>query len=287
MKNILNLKKVGLMVPLFLCITAWGQENVKGFNFTPRVGMAFSYAGHDNIDTRSFKLCPDGGVELKLDLGKHFSITSGVYYAQKAKYYSSNNTVSFFSALNNSFFGGTGIDTVIKAIIGPAADFINDSIYTKYSGKTVTHYIQIPLMATIDIKNFSVSAGGYLGIKLSASATEVMTQNFPMYNTFESTFTDPSIAPFMNFFLAGYPALNGPVTSQVHPDFIASTDYGLAFEIAGRFDDHFKMSSSVFYGLSNYSTNATAYPGKNFTINFNFGVTFGKIKGTKVSAKLF
>lgn len=275
------------MVPLFLCLTVKAQENFKGFSFTPRVGMAFSYAGHDQIDKRAFKLCPDGGVELKLDISKHFSITSGVYYAQKAKYYSSSNAVSFFTALSNSFFGGTGIDTVIKSIIGPAADFINDSIYTTYNGKTITHYIQVPLMATLDIKNFSVSAGGYVGFKLSASATEVMTQSFPMYRTFESTFTDPSIAPLMGFFLAGYPALNGPVTSEVHPDFIASTDYGLAFEIAGRFNDRYKVSSSAYYGLSNYSTNAIAYPGKHFTVNFNLGVTFGKIKGVKAAAKLF
>lgn len=280
--------KVGAILPLFLCSIVNAQNENLGVNFSPRAGIGFSYAGQDDLDKKSFKISPDAGLEIKIDLHKNFGITTGFFYNQKSKYYSYNSATSFFDDLANSFFGGFGdLDTIFTSIIGTTSDFVNDSIYSNYKGKVNIHYLQIPIMATLDVHNFSVSAGGYFAFKMGAKSTESLKQEFPMYSTFKPALSDSSIAPLVDFFLMAYPALETPQTSEVTPDFVNSSDFGLQFEVAGRFDEHFKMAATVSYGLKNYGLDENTHPGKHFYISFNMGVTFGKIKGTKVSAKLF
>lgn len=279
--------KVGVLLPLFCFMQVRAQNENLGVNFTPRAGVGFSYSGLDELEKKTFKICPDAGLEIKIDLHKNFGVTTGLYYNQKSKYYNYHSESSFFDDLSNSFFGGSPeIEQFFEDLIGTTSDFVNDTIYSFYKGKSNISYLQLPIMATLDIKNFSFSAGGYFAFKVGGKSTEVLTQDFPLYTTFQPILSDSAIAPIIDFFLLAYPALETPQVSEKEIDFVNSTDVGLQAEIAGRFNEHFKMAATVSYGLKNYAKDANTHPGKHFYISFNAGITFGKIKGTKVSAKL-
>jgi len=277
------------MVPLFLFKPVQAQNENFGLNVTPQANVIFSYCGLDAQEHKSFKIAPEAGIKVKLDISKHFGFTTGVFYNQKAKYYQYNATHSFFTDLANSFFGSFGIDTLVEDIVGTTSEFINDTIYDHTTGRVNIHYLQVPLMATLDIKNFSFSAGVYLGFKIGASATETLEQDFPLYTTFSPIFeSDPTLSLVSSFFTAAYPALKEPQISDIENiTYVNSFDYGLMGEITGRFDQRFSMSLSATYGLTDYSNDPLRYPGKHFTISFGMGASFGKIKGAKVPVKMF
>jgi len=223
-----------------------------------------------------------------MDISKHIGITSGIFYMQKAKYYAFNTTQSFLTDIATSpFSGGAATTDIILATLGTTATAINDTVYSNYSGKVNIHYMQIPLMVTYDIKNFSVSAGGYIGIKLGAKSTVALNQALPFLQTFDPLLSDSTIAPIIGFFTMAYPGLNKPYISTSTPDFINSTDFGLMLELAERINERIKITASSTYGITNYSTDEKKYAGKHFTINFNIGVSFGKLKGAIISHKLF
>lgn len=291
MKLFLQIIKVGTILPLFLFQPVQAQNENFGLNFTPQAGINFSYCGLDAQENNSFKISPEGGIKIKLDLTNHFGITTGVGYTQKAKYYQYRETSSFFTDISNSLFGSfidEDLDSLIYDVIGTTAEFINDTVYSYYSGRVNMHYIQVPLMATFDVKNFSFSAGAYIGFKIGVNATETLRQEFPLYNTFSPVLQDSSLALVGSLFTFTYPALEEPVVSErANIDFVKSVDYGLMAEIAGRFDQRFSMYANATYGLSNYSNNPVVYPGKHFTVSFGMGMTLGKIKGTSVTPKFF
>lgn len=289
MKLLTYIKKVGLIIPLFLFKPVQAQNENLGLSFTPQANVLFSYCGLDAQEHKSFKISPEAGIKVKLDISKHVGFTTGVFYNQKAKYYQYQGTHSFFTDLANSFFGGFGIDTLIEDVIGTTSEFINDTIYDHYAGRVNIHYLQVPLMATVDIKNFSFSAGAYLGFKIGASATETLEQDFPLYTTISPAFqSDPTLALVSTFFTAAYPALDKPVVTDIQNiNYLNSFDYGLMAELTGRFDQRFSMSLSATYGLSDYSNDPARYPGKHFTVSFGMGASFGKVKGTLVPMKMF
>lgn len=291
MKLFSCLSKTVLLVPvLVLGLTACAQKNEHfGLNFTPSAGVNFSYAGMDAQETRAFKISPEGGVAVKLDLTKHFGLTMGVYYTQRAKYYSYNSTESFFYGLTHSFFGSfSGADTIIEQALGVTAGYINDTIYSNYSGKVNIQYLQVPLMATLDLGHFSISAGGYVAWKLSASATETLTQRFPMLTTFQPTLATSGIEPLFNLFTTQYTALDHPVVTTISDvSWVKSTDYGLMGDLTARFNERFTMSAKVSYGLGNYSNNPTLYPGKHFSVSTHLGFVLGKVKGTALPVRFF
>lgn len=290
MKKIPGIKTSGLAL-LLLCFGSVKAQNENfGFSAGPFAGVNFSYCGLDAREQKSFKISPEGGIRLKLDLSKHFGLTMAVGYTQKAKYYQYRYTNSFITDLTNSFFGsfiGDDLDTLIQDLVGTTSQFINDTIYSRVSGRVNIHYLQVPLMATLDVKNFSFSAGGYMGFKLGASATETLQQEFPLYTTFEPALTsDPSLELVSTFFTFAYPALKEPVVSEIsNTEFVQTMDYGLMAEISGRFDQRCSFYLAGTMGLKNYSNNPIKYPGKHFTVSCGMGIGFGKIKGTRVPVK--
>lgn len=282
---------IGLVLFCFFFGTAKAQNENFGISVGPYAGVNFSYSGLDAQEHKSFKISPEGSIRVRIDLTKHFGISTGVTYTQKAKYYQYQLTNSFFTDLSNSFLGGflgEDLDSLIYDALGTTAGFINDTIYSNYTGRVNIHYLQVPLMATLDVKNFSFSAGGYMAFRLGGSATETLKQEFPMYTTFEPALTsDPTIEMFMGFFTGAYPAIKEPVTSEVtNIDFVNSMDYGLSAEVSGRFDKRCSIYIAATLGLKDYSNDPIKYPGRHFTVSAGMGIGFGKIKGTRVPVKL-
>lgn len=290
MKPLSRLKTAGCLLVMVLSGIAHAQKNEHfGLSFTPRAAVNFSYAGLDDQETKSFKISPEGGIEVKLDLSKHLGITAGVYYTQRAKYYVYYKTQSFFTDLSNSFFGSIpGADTLIESFLGVTSDYVNDTIYSTYRGKVNIQYLQVPVMASLDLGDFSISAGAYIAFKLKARSLETLTQNFPLLKTFEPALSDSAIAPYIGLFTSQYTALNEPqISGSGILSWVNNMDFGLMGQLSARFSQRFQMATMVSYGLKNYSNNSGLYPGKHFSVSMSLGFTLGKIKGTALPTRFF
>lgn len=208
---------------------------------------------------RDYHLCWYAGIHGAYQVNEFFSVRSGVYFSQRKKMYQSADT----SALN--VFGYDLNDLGI-----PGVDF---SVYSQTKGIVSLFGIEVPALATFNVKEFSFFAGPYMNFLVGAWSKERTDTQIPFLQTFDIDSLDPT--GFISFLFPPPTSTRFSESSSVSN--MRGFDFGFK---TGMSYTHkaFRMNFYYTFGIPDYrknrgtdTYNAHQYATLSVAYNFRFG----------------
>jgi hypothetical protein len=249
------------------------------YSVAPRLGLNLNTEPFSEIYGYSYLNSFNGGVQGRYQLNKWFSIKTEINYNTKKKTYQYQTKQSLLKSFSNNL-GGL-IDTSLISTIQP---FLNDTIYSYHKGSDVLRFIELPVMATVNYKQFELSSGFYLGYLLKAFNKDELTQKSALLDMVlpavdSIRFIGPLISGIIN---SSYPGYKSPyITESSNKSAYRAFDYGFIAELTYHSTDRLFFSFRYARGFQNYRVTALRSNDVYNTFTFSLGYTFGTPVGTQ------
>ena len=204
--------------------------------------------------------------EYRFDNG-WFGIKTGLNYAQKRSSQITNDTVPVTIPGFDLQSLGLEIDTYIK----------NDSKYSQ-------HYLEIPVYAKFNWKEYYIAVGGFVGYQVSANNRTLETQRTPALETID-------IAALLDQFgLGQFAALLPPPYEETFDESrsrsgLTNFDWG-AKALIGYQSESFGFSAGYQYGIPDFRLDPTGDRDNHHYMQFSINYLFGLGKGKSSSSSL-
>lgn len=263
---------------LLVSLTIVSAQLKLPFYIEPKIGANVMPYANNSFEGRTYKMGFNGGVDVEYPVTNWLSVKMGVNYSLKKKGYSYVEKSSFINTLSHSVFGSALGGGNLDSLLG-LSHFINDTVYGTTKGTVNLSYLEIPLMASVNYKGLSLSAGGFFAFLLSAHSHEEFTQNIPALQTFAPLF---DTIPFASFLLGGaFPGYKNPVVKDnTDKSIYRSMDHGFVIDMTYTTEKNISFGVRYSQGLKNYRKTPLISPDVNrvwmVTIGYHFG---GTIKG--------
>src|ERR1035437_9117468 len=258
---------------LLVSLTIVSAQLKLPFYIEPKIGANVMPYADNSFEGRTYKMGLNGGVDAEYPINNWLSVKLGINYSSKKKGYNYLEKTSFIKTLTSSF-GGNSLAGTIGNI-----PYINDTVYSTTKGSVNLSYLEVPLMASVNYKGLSLSAGAFVAFLLKANSHEEMTQNIPALQTFGPLF---DTIPFASFLLDGvFPGYNNPVVKDnTDKSIYRSVDHGFVIDLTYTTEKNISFGVRYSQGLKNYRKTPLISPDVNrvwmVTIGYHFG---GAIKG--------
>jgi len=219
-----------LLLTSFFIQTSFSQS----FKLGPELGMNLIKTGKSELEI-NFQPAWYSGVMSEYKINDWLSIKGGLTYNQKIKtYFTADTTVSPTLAL-------IGLDSI---------NGIDLSTYSTTQGRHSLNFIQMPIMATYTLNNFSFSLGGYVGYQFNSRTKETYIERTPFMSTIDISSIDPT-----GVFIANLlpPAQREEFTETANLSFINKFDYGIKTGVSFSYND-LSFNVNYLYGLKDYSS---------------------------------
>ncbi len=223
------MKLTALLSILFIAQLSFSQH----FKIGPELGMNLIKTEKTQMGN-NFQPAWYSGLSAQYQINDWLTIKGGINYNQKIKVYSSADTsISPTLAL-------IGLDSI---------NGIDLSTYSTTQGRHSLNFIQMPIMASFTIKDFSFNIGGYIGYMFNSRTKELYEERTPFMSTFDISSIDPT-GVFIGNLLP--PAQREEFTETSNVSFIQKLDFGLKTGVTYTIDN-LNFNVSYLYGLKDYS----------------------------------
>jgi long-subunit fatty acid transport protein len=225
----------------------------------PELGMNFIKTEKNQLET-NFQPAWYSGISANYQINDWLTIKGGLNYNQKIKTYSiSDTTISPTFAL-------IGLDSI---------NGIDLSTYSTTSGRHSLNFIQLPIMASFTLKDFSFNLGGYISYMFSSRTKESYEEKTPFMSTFDISSIDPT-GVFIGNLLP--PAQKSEFTETSNMNYINQLDFGIKTGLTYTINE-LNFNISYLYGFKNYSNSYPSSVNLNhhyFQMSINYLFDLGK-----------
>ena len=156
------------MKKTFLAFTATfifsNLVNAQKFSLGPELGANLIMLENEDVG-RNYHLCWFDGINAEYKFYDLFSVRSGFYFSHRKKMYASADTSEF------TVFGFSPNELGI-----PGVDF---NVYSKTRGVVSQFGLEVPLLACLNVKEFSIFAGPYMNFMVGAWKKEATDTRIP------------------------------------------------------------------------------------------------------------
>lgn len=247
----------------FLPLVVFGQRIQVG----PELGMNLIKIETSQIGKNYHPGWHFGGT-FNYKFSELFSIRTGVYFTQKRQAYQSFDTTEI------ALLGLLGLDSMTNGL--------DLNTYTDIDGRSSQNYIQMPIMADIQVGPLSCYGGVYLGYMIGSKTQEVETKRTPFTSTFNLNDVfgiDDEFDLFSSFLPPPY---ESNYTESSNNSFLRDFDFGLKAGIGYQLDQ-VEVNFAYTYGLLDYRINPNAadiqrhqYAQLSINYKFNLGGSTGQ-----------
>lgn len=241
------MKKVFLLLLVLLSQLGVSQNKI---SFGPRIGgNVIPFANSDPYGN-TYKMSFNGGGVMRYHFSEHFSLHTELYYTGKKKQYEFEKTQRLLSSIGS--LGAAFIDT---GLVSGIFDFINDTVYSHYTGATTGHFIELPLMLSFHYKNLEVGAGVTFAYLVGAKTTEKLTQESALLDL---AYPYLDSIQFVGSLIKGvidnaFPGYKKPSVSQLKDNsFLKSFDMGMIAEVSYHTSERLFFNFRYCRSFSNY-----------------------------------
>lgn len=247
----------------------------------PKAGLNIIPLEKTELSGNSFALGFHAGGVFEYRFNNWFSLSTDILYSAKRKTYEKLATESLYKKVEGmlSMFMDSS-SNMIDSVIGGFSGYVNDTVYSRTKGFVKMGFAEIPVLAKFRYKSFSFSAGPYVALLFSNSATEELTQEIPLLKTIEPVL---DTVPFLPQLIKGmFPGYSEPdVTEIASSDEIKVIDFGFVADITYQTSDNITFSIRYTRGIPNYRSPELRKNDCLSTINISIGYLFslGKLTG--------
>ena len=260
------MKKLLYLSFLFIPFGGLAQQKIW---LGPEFGLSVIEISNDQIG-RSFQPGYFGGAVFEYRFNSWFGLKTGVNYAQKRQAESEYDTTEFAIP---------GFD--IKQIVGDGVDL---NTYSTSDFRYSQHYLEIPVFARFNWKEYYVMIGGYVGYQVSATRREHSSSYTPFTQAID---WDPILEQFGQPELALLfppPSTENFVKSKSKSG-LTSFDWGAKAGI-GYQAEHFGFAAMYQYGIPDFRTSPSGDRDSHHYMQFSINYLFGLGKGGASSSSL-
>lgn len=181
------MKKVFLvaMLSIFLFEFTFAQTVTVG----PELGINIIPLGESNVGT-NYQLGFHLGANVTYSYSNNWKISSGLFITQKKMSYSYSSTypvaIHFTELINMGLVDSTQLFTFLNT---PG---VNDQAQQETRGVISEWFLEIPVMANYQYKNFNFLLGPYMGVLLAGKKKEEVRTIIPLFSAYDLSFLDPS-----------------------------------------------------------------------------------------------
>lgn len=151
--------------------------NAQKFSLGPELGANLIMLENEDIG-RNYHLCWFDGINTEYKFYDLFSVRTGIYFSHRKKMFESADTSEF------SVFGFSPSELGI-----PGVDF---NVYSKTKGVVSQFGLEIPLLACLNLNEFSVFAGPYMNFMVGAWRKEATDTHIPFLQAIDIDSIDQS-----------------------------------------------------------------------------------------------
>lgn len=240
---------------LSMSLISYGQKIKLG----PELGFNIIPMSSNELGTNyqpGFQL----GANIEYHFGDHFSLRSGVFATQKRQSFQSHDSVLV------NLFG-------LEELIGNES--LNLNSYTTIDRNVTQTYIEIPLVASYNYKQFSFFAGPYFGYMVASRQRELRTIDTPFLRAINlgSFLPDGLDTDLLLAFLP--PGKQTTFSESNSSSTLRSFDMGIKAGVRYQWDD-LGLNVNYQYGFFDYETTSKdAFENHSYlqvTLNYNFGI---------------
>ncbi len=246
------------------------------YSFGPHIGFTLMPVEKtENLGT-NFQFGIQGGFYFSYHFNSKFSVKSELNYNLKKQVTAFADT----SNLLNSFGNGLGFN--IEDLNLPEG--INLDVYSSTNNIHLLHYIEIPVLASVKLSNFNISAGPYVGVLIAAKAKSETRQEIPVLSLVDLSNQIPFIDFFINSF---FPAYNSPtVSSTSGTSGFTKIDAGIIGDITYQTNQNFNFGIRYQQGFIDFRENYAGKKKLTSSLQVLFGWQFnkGKTEGPRIKS---
>lgn len=206
----------------------------------------------ENELQNNFKLGFDAGVSAAYKFNKTFSLKTELLFTQKGKSYSYQTKQSLLSNFNGLL--GSFIDTTL---IGSVQGFVDDGVYSNYRGYNKLTYLEIPLLAEVNIYKFKLTAGPYIGFLIAAKNKEELKQDIPLLDLLSPGIDSLGFAAFLvkGLISSTFPGYNQTqVTESSETAAFTQLNYGYMIRLSYEIHKNTFLEARYTSALNSYLT---------------------------------
>ncbi len=261
---------------IIFCIAFSSIIYAQKIEIGPEVGLNFIKT-YEAQTGNQFQPGWHGGGLFRYRMSDLFSIRTGVYYTQKRQSYVNYDTAQ------SAFLTLAGLDSF-------SIDGFDFNTYSQTDGKTLQHYIQIPLLAEIQFENFVFFGGGYVGYMFASKSKELEVKRTPFTSTIDLGGLLGGIEG-TEFLTALFPpAYEENYSESQSSSFLNAFDFGLKAGLGYKLDN-LEINCSYLYGIPDYRSGSdydTRINHQYFQLGLNYTFGFGPESGftTKRSKRI-
>lgn len=207
----------------------------------------------DNLEQLFFKPGVSAGINAGYKFNEHFTLKTGLMFAQKGKMYHKEDTLSLLKSFNGLI--GTIVDT---GIVNSVAGYINDKVYSHYEGYNRLGYIEIPLLAEFSGSHFKFAAGPYIGLLVNAHTKESLKQDIPALDLIKPVIDSLGFAAALvqGMVQSAFPGYNQPYITETSEtaDFV-QLKYGYMIQLSYKIYPNTFLELRFSQSLNDYLKN--------------------------------
>ena len=225
------------------------------------------------------------GASLSYNFSDKFKLSTGLFLSQKKQGYSSSNTKSVSTLLDEflNIGGGfislpdtSGLDSLFN-IPG-----LNTDMTETINGVTSELFIEIPILANLKLKNVNLYAGPYIGILIAGSKKEALTTDIPILDVID--LNSLGLGGISSFFL---PSSGTEVSNISGTDGLRKIDIGINAGIGYEIND-IQLNLMYSQGILDYRSDKTDEPKETLNLfRISIGYQFDLKKKTQKSSVKF
>lgn len=249
--------RVILLTLTFLCFGI--NSNSQKLSFGPELGTNLVMLEKTDLG-KNYHMCWFAGSKVEYDFFDYFSLRSGVYFSQRKKMFSSEDTSEF------SILGFKPSDLGI-----PGVDF---STYTKTQTVVSLFGVELPILAAFKYKGFSAFAGPYFNFRVGAWSKTVEDSYTPFLQAIQMDSIDQS--GFLTKFFPAATTHTFYETSE-KKDYL-KVDYGFKFGMSYEVNN---IGFNLYYvqGIPGFMVdkkNVLSTPHRYFSFTINYAIDWKK-----------
>lgn len=245
-----------------------GQQ--KRLSFGPRIGPAIIPVEKTESEHRNYRLGLSGGAYVDVVMHPIFSVRAEVNYTLRRQIDIGTDTLSLLDNVGGLF----GLDTSLFAL--PAG--INLNVYSTTTHNFNLHYIDIPLLGVVHLRNMKIMAGPYLSVLAGATDRSVLKQDIPVLSLVDLNALGnfPFIDVFINQLFPGY---TSPSVDDIRGTAgLKKIDIGITADITYQLENNLNMGIRLQRGFIDFRRSPTGESKFNTSWQFLLGYRFGKAR---------
>lgn len=232
----------------------------------------------ENQIQNNFKLGFDAGVSATFKLNKTFSLKTELLFTQKGKSYSFETRDSLFNLLSGLL--GTAID---PSLFNPIQGAVDDGVYSSYKGYHRLTYLEIPLLAEVNLYKFKITAGPYIGFVMRAYSKEQLDQRIPLLDLIKPTIDSLGFVAviFNNLISSSFPGYGQTLTTEsTETTAFTQFNYGYMCRLSYEIHKNTFLEARYTAALNSYLTDpAQNISLSSFTLGLSYNFGIKKMRG--------